>query len=1161
MALFLALLCSGLLTVTGCDLLNAAPKTDYLDKIDSEIDRANAAKLTVTVANPLAWGSSPQAGTGRCGDVRKGYAFDVEFTPSAAYSLVEWRAYASSSLPADWMSDPVVRLAGIATIDGTVIPAADPNGGVTTITINTTEPVTLIPWCVDTPRVLKTDPSRDIIGGYYNPSKIITVTFAAAINESTAGFAPGCVEITMRDIDSNGNPIGSTTHIDGIGGADKYYGDPVWNSGPMTLTIEPINLTALMNVEVTVRLGTGIKSILSDNGMAEEFVFSWKIKDLSGVDIKSWQAVYSGDTITVTWDLSNADVPVSVYYSQNSGVRQNAENDQINNKAYIRGVSGLNTGGVSSGQNVINTQCYEIYMELYSGGASSVIKGPLKIWNVPGMDASWENPIIEVNSANAAYDAENNTIGLANMALGDSTKKYVLANDIALTGAWTPIGTGTNAFMGKFYGNGKTITFNSAFVAATHTGIFGYVKDAEIRDLTVNYTANVSANSSTNTGGIIGYAGCTAPGTTAITNCIVSGDAGASLSVTDSTSSGTTLGGIVGLMESGVVIQNSYAALNVGLTKNGAGNPCVGGVAGKIGLGTDDINPDSVDAITDTYILSDVKAINSVGCTRNTTTGFMYAGGITGRSSSNGGKLRRVSYGGSLTMIRNYSGEYYSLYGGGIAGFCSYPQFEDCTLERNGSINIPQDKSSSDVYIGGIAGYLEGTGSLSNCVARGDFELHTGYENATIGGVASFIDGDIGVINLTNCSYEQGIIYVQPATFITFSTSIGGVVGSTAGSVEFNNCHSRASRIEANIANGRSNVVFGGFISVIESTAIQNCDNASPLVMTNNGQYTSNPVYMGGFVGLIQDSGKLVNCWSTGVISSRGAGKLCTGGLIGAGEAGGYDYADTNENIIIQNCYAAGNVSAVNICTGILNYGTGALDFHTGGLIGIIENSRIDGSWSSGEVLATLEGMPSSGQSKYSTGGLVGCLFTTGSISNCYALGKVEADNQYYNPVRVYAGGLAGLTDISGLDEPDLQISNSYAKESVIARSAGIGAIYAGGVIGYKSDGSLSNTVAIGDYIIAKGMGGPTAARIYGFFDGTAPSNNYAKSDMKLFTAASYNADNADIDVINKETGLPNGADAGALTSETVWTGLGFTPPTWSFNSISIGYPRLAWEQ
>jgi hypothetical protein len=97
-ALFLTVVFIGL---AGCDLLNK-PETDMGDLIDEAVAWANAARLTVSVDYIGEWGgSNPVRGTiTPAMDIRKGYEFEIEFTPNAAYSFQGWRAYKTQAITA-----------------------------------------------------------------------------------------------------------------------------------------------------------------------------------------------------------------------------------------------------------------------------------------------------------------------------------------------------------------------------------------------------------------------------------------------------------------------------------------------------------------------------------------------------------------------------------------------------------------------------------------------------------------------------------------------------------------------------------------------------------------------------------------------------------------------------------------------------------------------------------------------------------------------------------------------------------------------------------------------------------------------------------------------------------------------------------------------------
>jgi hypothetical protein len=99
-----------------------------------------APQLTVRVDYPPEWGSSVQNGPLTAGSVRKGFAFNVDFTPYSGYRFIGWVACKA----VDYLdADTTVFLSAAAVA---IVPKS---AGSASITINITDPVTLIPWCVN----------------------------------------------------------------------------------------------------------------------------------------------------------------------------------------------------------------------------------------------------------------------------------------------------------------------------------------------------------------------------------------------------------------------------------------------------------------------------------------------------------------------------------------------------------------------------------------------------------------------------------------------------------------------------------------------------------------------------------------------------------------------------------------------------------------------------------------------------------------------------------------------------------------------------------------------------------------------------------------------------------------------------------------------------
>ena len=177
---------------------------------------------------------------------------------------------------------------------------------------------------------------------------------------------------------------------------------------------------------------------------------------------------------------------------------------------------------------------------------------------------------------------------------GQYTAKAALTADIDLGDyAWTPIGgtTTTKAYQGVFDGQGHTVRglyINNA--TATYQGLFAYLKDATVSNVTVDgevsakqYAAGIAGNMGANStidrcvnnakitgtgtyvGGITGYVGVA---TAKVTNSYNTGDI-----------KGTTnCGGVAGSNNASAVIENIF---NLGKVEGTTVGACIGGTTKK----------------------------------------------------------------------------------------------------------------------------------------------------------------------------------------------------------------------------------------------------------------------------------------------------------------------------------------------------------------------------------------------------------------------------------------------------------------------------------------------------------------------------------------------------------------------------------------------------
>ena len=1034
----------------SCDLFTG-PKVDLFQEISNEVDWAKAEKLMVRIDYPSAWGRSnpPQGDITPTRDIRKGYEFGVEFTPDTVYTLKSWQVYLTSDLDkisgqpgqiGNWLEDTtLIATEGIESLgpDEVTLPVPDVQSGTFKFIINTTKPVTLVPWCETQPRITRTDPRNRPTGDPVSRANTIVIYFNGALNDKTVKFAdidPDTVKVAPADIEKTngiwitaaslaGNPTVTTNKDNG------WYNEPEFidAGGFFMVTIRPKSTLPPGNSLMTVK----VKGIQDMDGASMEGVysFSWKTRESSNIRFNSWSAVYADSgSINVNYSQTGAD-KVGTYYRLNKGSNNNFDaitTTAGTGTATINNVPGPDVSGVREGRQINGIREYEIFIELYEGDVV-IDFASFKIWNFPGMSVSKTSPAVEIKTM-ADLAAMKDGLG----------KQYVLANDITVSGAWTPVGASAVPFTGKFYGNGHKITFNSGGSiggTANHRGLFGYVQNAVIRDFTFEYNVasaiSISAGSTDSfIGGVAGYLK-----NTTVNNVITSGG---TLGLNAAGTGLVCLGGIAGHIENGL-IANCRAGLNVKLQSGGTGVSEIGAVAGFAQSGSGGTIPINIgysytsDAITigPTVTLSGL-AIDGVTITAdvsgNTKGSALNIGGAVGGNSNNTMRDIIVS-GGEVSFGRTAITEGTSV--GGVIGFADNTNMEACSFAGD-AIGKIDDLKNIYVRMGGLIGHYEtnsGNVYINNCLVRGNIkieeEIYTGMRfdgGVNIGGVLGVSMYKAGNVNITNSFFEEGDI---TAACSSGSLQAGGFCGSffeefeiekgpTEGSHNLNNCGVKAGTVNINVRNYGRYIYAGGFISQIWLGGVtSNCFSRANVISRASGgsdeeggdpyTYTHQA---GGFTGALAQGATLKSCYATGNVRSVHNGKrdLIVGGLVG------------NSGGTMENCYALGDVLADN------TYNSNA-----GGLVGNSWNGCIQYSFSAGQVIAQ------SAESNAYAGGIVGGGYNM--ISNTAALGgSVTASGPLFdifypepgapedsNPVYIF-GCQAGRIVGSGSD-----FSNNYA--------------------------------------------------------------------------------------------------------------------------------------
>jgi hypothetical protein len=1012
-ALFLLAALMALAAFSGCDLLNNKPEIDLEKALDDEIVWANAARLTVRMEYPADWGSSnPAQGTiTPARDIRRGFPFDLEFNPGGIYSFFEWRAYAASTVPADWQDDPDARLGSVARLDtgGGVVISGETK---VTVRIDTATPVVLIPWCRNMPRIIGAEPPS-LYGGTvprYLPTQTIRINFAAALNTATVKYGEDFITIT----DGSGSPLC------GDGAAAQYFKLPEYNGSYRAIIISPGDGgegTSLPpdDTLVTITLGTGIQSATSTNGLGEAVSFSYRTGS-GQYSFNGLAAEYDegANKITVTWTYAGIDAPLTQgRYSLNGGPIQSmrAEGPAM----VIDNAPRLDASGVREGRAVSGVNSYSIYLEAVSEGLSEATSPTLKIWNVPGMSVSSANPAVEITDV----------AGFSGIPVsGTAGKTYVLANDITLAADWTPVGKDDDndpnngsslAFTGTFYGNGHTITVSDNPVDTMYTGLFGYTEGAEIRDLSVYYAAT-TVNSATvsHTGGIAGYAG----GATEIRNVITGG----SLSLISSGGNAAYAGGIAGETGGGADIRNCLSGVNVTLNKGSTGGDMyAGGIAGK-NAGT---------GILEDVVYSGVLVVDRINASAS---GAVYTGGIAGHASTS---IHNASFAGTITILPTFTSGTGSNYFGGLVGHYNTTGGTGSVTMKNafsrGDLTVYRN-SLCDLLVGGLAGNIIGTSantiSLENCaVESGDIRVVSG-KNRTL-----WAGGCIGEIKqyvfFENVRSLGGSVTVEQTD--TVNTGQSSYIGGFAGYLEGSTVNGSFSNTTVTGNFNSPNTSFaGGFIgnlNVAASAEIKNCYATGNVTVSNR----SGALYAGGLLGRAAGSElssvRVEQCYAAGELRITGEGEIWAGGLIGLSWAG----------LKIADCYALGNVLAdmastgpnVNIAGGLVGYTNYAGDLiercfaggavivrsassgetiRAGGIAGYIDRSTITNNAAFGPSVTV------KGASPLPLGRIGGAVTSWATLTNNYALAdmRLETSNDYNDPNPTSAlasGGAANNKD------------------------------------------------------------------------------------------------------------------------------------------------------
>lgn len=850
----------------GCDLFNLPADPDYLKKLDAEIAWANAAKLNVRVEYPAAWGTSnpPQGNITPAMDIRKGYPFEIEFIPNHEYSLTAWLAYPTAALNAlsgNWTTD-FDLLSTIEAITYNVVLPAHPilpiTGGKGEFVINTTEDITLIPWCDTQPRITRTMPRNDP-SGRYSVANRITLYFNGPLDTESLS---GSVRITEQSINDNNQPEGTVTDITGQFNAPEYS----VISGIYSVSIrhkEKLPFDKLITVTVK-----NIKNHIGEK--MTEYSFSFLTKSSLEGKITSWYAVYSGNTIKVECETEDNLTHLQAYYR--IGGQENAFTlTSAGANKYAGTITGIsssyNADGVRDGIDVTPARKHEIFIDLYIDDYVESYAA-FNIWDIPDMGVSSTNPAIEIFTPN----------DLANMEVDNPNVKYILANNIELTD-WTSVGTGSNdnAFQGTFYGNGHTVTISSFAVIDVNfadIGLFGVVNDGLVRDLTVVYE-KVTVSPPDNGfrfGGIAGKM----QGNARFENVLVKG----AVTTDEYTYVIARTGGIAGEMTDTSSIYNAYGGLNLTVNTKitGQSHLYVGGVAGTMGSGN--MNEGSLAKVKKVSVVGDITV------NKDAVDDFyvykLYMGGLTGyiegESDYSRASLLNSDYRQGTILVNIKTQKAYI--GGAVGLLQAYADITNCfNAAQNidldidlATYNIIIDDGIESLHVGGFIGNSYNWGKINNCYSAGPIAIDTTSTRANSIIIAGGFIGSLYSNNntISYCYTVKGNVSVAGDCNI----QAGGFVGNSTSESNLKCCYATGNVSVMSLGNGTIEV--GGFAG--NTTKVYDCYATGNVFVGNTG---TGDIYAGGFCGWAE--GDILRCFTTGnvTVERSRSGETYVGGFTG----------------------------------------------------------------------------------------------------------------------------------------------------------------------------------------------------------------------------------------------------------------------------------------
>lgn len=695
---------------------------------------------------------------------------------------------------------------------------------------------------------------------------------------------------------------------------------------------------------------------------------------------------------------------------------------------------------------------------------------------------------------------------------------YALRNSIDATSTATAgnsfisIGSDNNAFIGKFDGIdynifGLTIDNNSK----SNTGLFGETNGATINNVTLVGGKITGGN---NTGALVGHAI-----NSTITNVVNSAEVNGDINV----------GGFIGASTNSIV-EN---AVNTGSVHSDGGYDNKGGTVSSVGgligsmtgasqknsqltgnsynLGNVSGNGYNVGGLVGHAVNSTIGDDTNLVYNRLDVTGAYNVGGIVGNMTAstvqNAENSGTVLASGSVTDKYNYHTD--------IADVNKLP---DGSSLDNGIVSINVNVAN----VGGIAGTSSADSTITDVLNTGD--------------VSSSKDTN-------NDYYDAG--------------NVGGIVGSAV-DTNITNATNRENEVR-----GAHNV--GGVAGYFGSTKGDSTDKYTPHYTVTNGINDGGDIMATGARDKDDFVRETIRYDYNEAADSNNDGKYIVGnigGVIGymdgnnlyvtkSANRGTVHTLDITDQNYIKDASTAANVGGVvgkidrgntiTINSGNVNkaavsnsYNTGDVRGYTaiGGIVGMMYNGEIAGSYNLGDIMSTR--ISAGGTIPLNMGGIVGDT-TENSSARAYlydVYNKGQIGDETYTYKGRHVGGIAGR--LSGTIEKAYNAGEIYNAAAVT-----------GGIVGYMSAGKINNVFNTGNITVVHNDGADVGVQLGGLVgaanigrNGTSIGNAYNLGVIRAFEGQGQKATNGVGGVVGTVVSYKgiSGESEGKLDIKNVYT-------------------------